>query len=115
MKDKIVGLFFRETLGRFFTKMPKYFKIWQLILGGLFIITLIPSLIDTSPLNDQMKSMANTGIVNIVRWAAFGAGVILKLTVQSVPSFNETGELIKTTDTVRLPFTAKEEAKIAEQ
>jgi hypothetical protein len=112
MKNSLIGLFLKETFGRFMSKSPKYFRVWQIILGGLFAITLIPTFINASPLADNMKAMFNGSIGSYIQWITFAGNIMLQLTTQSGLSVDKTGDIVKTTDATVLPFTAVNEQKI---
>ena len=106
MKNTLISFFLRETFGRLMTKSPNYFRIWQMILGALFLITLIPQ--------DLLMSLPfSSGALQVIRWVTITSGLMLQLTTQSGLTVTDEGSVVKTTDADKLPLTAQDEQKQA--
>lgn len=104
--------FFQELFKRFATKSPKFFRIWQLVLGALTLITGVPELLEyfNVALPEGVQVLANKAVA----MASSGAFVMSLMTTQSTTvGVTDTGEVVKKTNENKLPFTAHVESKAA--
>lgn len=115
MKANILT-FLQENIQRFFTKSPLFFKIWTIISGTFVLITGIPDLISSLPFHVTIPDLWNERVTLAVAWASRAALFMSLLTVKS-PAIGVTdngkGNIIKVTDSSKLPFTAASEQKSA--
>lgn len=108
--------FIQELLKRLFTKSPLFFKIWTWISTALVLITGIPAFITMLPIGITIPDLFNEGITLAVRYAGMGVLLMSLLTTQSKPgAVTDSGVVIKSTDSTKLPFTAAAEQKTAEK
>lgn len=104
--------FLRETLQRFFTKSPLFFKIWMMVSGALVLITGIPDLINSLPFHVTLPEIFNDRLNTAVAWASRGAFVMAWLTTAEKPiGLSTDGDILKTTAQDKLPFTAAADLK----
>ncbi len=105
--------FLQEMLQRFFTKSPKFFRIWQLITGLAAAVTGIPEALAYFHI-DLPSSLA---ILSSKFIAAVSTGMFIMsaLTTQSkATSVTSDGIVLKETDKGKLPFTSQSEIKGAQ-
>lgn len=116
-KPNIVLAFIQENLQRLFTKSPTFFKVWTFISGALVLITGLPAFIDMLNINGfHIPDLWNEAVTKSVGYASSGILLMSLLTTQSPPAgTTTTGEVIKSTDQKKLPFTAAKEQKIADK
>lgn len=114
MQNANVLTFIQEMFQRLFTKSPTFFKVWTFISGALVLITGLPAFIDLLHINGfQIPDLWNAAVTKAVGFASSGVLLMSLLTTQSKPSgATENGEIIKSTDQKKLPFTAAKEQKI---
>lgn len=98
-----------ETLTRFVSKSPVYFKVWNVILTLIAIIPQIPAVL--ASFNIQVPLVLAPAVAKLISAAAIGALFTSKLTVKD-PTMTVTGSNLQG-DTVSetivkpsLPFTA---------
>lgn len=109
-------LFLQENLQRLFTKSPLFFKIWTYISLALVLITGVPDLINWLGDSVVIPDLWNLKITAAVAWSSRAALFMSLLTTQSTTvAVTEDGTGLKATDATALPFTAKNEAKVADQ
>lgn len=87
-----------ETLQRLFSKSPKYFKIWNIILAALALIPQIPSFL--ALVHITVPTPWSETINNVISIAAGAAFFMSKLTVKDATAIASDPE------TNKLPFTA---------
>lgn len=105
----LVSLFIRETFGRFFKKSPKFFVIWQIILGGIFaVVEFLPGIINTILEQAGMTPIdLSAGVIgHYLGLISAGAAFALQFTVQAVPELDHEDKLYTSIDSEKLPFTA---------
>lgn len=108
--------FLKESLQRLFAKSPKFFKVWQIVSGILVLITGIPELINSLPFHVTIPDLWNARVTEAVAWASRAALFMSLLTTQSTPigvTDEGKGNVLKATDSDKLPFTAAVEKKEA--
>jgi hypothetical protein len=106
-------LWLQETMQRFATKSPKYFKIWQIFLGAVVGITGIPALL--TAYNIPMPSAVTFLQNKYAGMIALGMFIMAKLSSQSkIVGVDECGKPLKSTNDKELPFTASQEMKKVE-
>lgn len=107
--------FLQEMVQRLFLKSPKFFRVWQLISGALVLITGIPQLL--AAFSVKLPEEINNNLTTAIGWASRGIFIMSLMTTQSKPAAidSETGEVLKKTNSERLPFTANSEIKEAEK
>ena len=109
-------LFLQENLQRLFTKSPLFFKIWTYISLALVLITGVPDLINAIGDSVVIPDLWNLKITAAVAWSSRAALFMSLLTTQSTTvAVTEDGTGLKATDATALPFTAKNEAKVADK
>ena len=115
MQNANVLTFLQENLQRLFVKSPLFFRIWMFISGALVLITGVPDFINMLNINGfVIPDLWNDAVTTAVGWASRGVFLISLLTSQSKPAaITDQGEIIKTTDTKKLPFTSAVEQKSA--
>lgn len=114
MNTNIVIKWLQETIQRLFTSSPLFFKIWTIISTILVLITGVPELVNFISGVITIPDLWNANITLAVAWAARAALFMSLLTTQSTPVLvTSEGTILKTTDDVKLPFTAIAEQKIA--
>lgn len=102
--------FLREMLNRAFTKSPMFFRIWQWASGILLVMTGIPELLEQ--LGVALPEPFSTMAIKAVAWASAGMYFMSLFPTQSnVVAATEQGDLLKQTDSTKLPFTAKSEER----
>lgn len=114
MPNNQVLNFLQENLQRIFIKSPLFFRIWQIVSGAAVLITGLPDFLNQFDivLPEAWQALASKGIA----WASSGMFFMTLLTTQSKPvAITETGEVLKKTDESKLPFTAKNEGKVADK
>ena len=105
--------FLQEFFQRLSTKSPKFFRVIQLITAITTIITGLPEFLKmfNIALPQALSALENKTIA-IATMTAF---LISKLTTQSTPvAQTESGQVLKTTNEEKLPFTAASELKMGE-
>jgi len=115
MQNANVLSWLQENLQRLFVKSPLFFKIWALISGSLILITGVPDFINMLHINGfEIPNLWDAAITKAVGWASRGVFLMSILTSQSKPAaITDQGEVIKSTDTKKLPFTSAIEQKSA--
>lgn len=113
-KQNLLISFLQELLQRFFTKSPKFFRIWQLITAIATAITGLPEALVYFgvTLPPSIAFFEN----KIIAAISTGMFIMSALTTQSKAvgsTFNS--QPTKVTDSVKLPFTAAAEAKKFEE
>lgn len=107
-----VFLFLKETLNRFFTKSPLFFRIWNFILGALIIVTGLPTFLVYFDLG--VPQAWRVLMDKHVARAAIAVLVMSMLSAQSkTTGVTKDGEAVKQTNPNLLPFTAQNENKKA--
>lgn len=103
--------FFQELLQRFFTKSPKFFRIWQWITAIGASITGIPEA--ASQLGINIPSLISHPLGKFMAAVSTGMFIMSALTTQSkiVGTDATTGATLKITNGTDLPFTAANENK----
>lgn len=103
-----------ENFKRLGTKMPSFFKIWAWIGGFALALTSLPQLISQlDAFGIKIPDIFNTKVNEIVKIAGSTVLVMSWLTSQSKPvGVDQNGQVIKATDTQKLPFSAAAEKKI---
>ena len=103
--------FLQEFLQRFFTKSPKFFRIWQLITAIGAAITGIPEAAQQLGIN--IPSLISHPLGKFIAAISTGMFIMSALTTQSkiVGVDNSTGNVLKSTNSTDLPFTAAVENK----
>src|SRR4030095_4165871 len=100
----------RENLQRLFLKSPKFFKIWQLVSGGLMLLSGVPYLLTALgiTLPEPLSTMSNKAVT----FAAAGALLMSSLTVKTpAVAQTEEGQAVIVHDEKKMPFTTKTEAQ----
>lgn len=114
MNNNPLVLFLLETIKRLAVKSPKFFAIWQWILGLLASLTGFPALLRSIKVIHSLPPFLEALSNADVAFAALGGLAVAFLTSQSKPvAVTKEGEIIKKTDQTALPFTAVHETKIA--
>src|ERR1035438_7118152 len=103
----IVIKFLQEAFQRLFTKSPLFFKICSIISGTLLLITGLPDFIALLNINGfHIPNLWNVEVTKAVKYASSGLLFMSLLTSQSTPIGKTVGgNIIKVTDTSKLPFT----------
>lgn len=103
-----------ETIKRFGQKNPKFFQIWQYILGFLIAVTGLPDLLKTIKVIHALPAWLEAVSNADAAFGFLGAFLMTYQSAQSKPvAVTEEGQIIKETDQQALPFTALHEVKIA--
>lgn len=112
--NPMVIKFIQEFFQRLFTKSPKFFRVWQLLLSIATIVTGLPELLQYLHITlPPSLAILENQTVSIATSAAL---LMTLLTTQSKPvGVTTTGEVIKKTNETKLPFTATAEQKSAEK
>ena len=112
--NNLFAAFLKEMLQRFFTKSPKFFKIFQLLSGACTAVTGLPEFLQMFKIN---LPPALTVLENkAVAYAAMGVFFTALMTSQSKPAATkDDGGILKQTDETKLPFTAATEVKMADK
>jgi MFS superfamily sulfate permease-like transporter len=106
--------FLQELLQRFFTKSPKFFRIWQTITAIAAAITGIPEACAYFgiTLPDSVTILQNKFIAAV----STGMFIMSALTTQSKTTGDSVnGQPLKITDAKSLPFTSAQEIKKTEE
>lgn len=112
--NNLFAAFLRELFQRFFTKSPKFFKIFQLISGACTAVTGLPAFLQMFGINLPPELMVLQN--KAVAYAAMGVLFTSLMTTQSAPAATkEDGSILKQTDEKKLPFTAANEVKMADK
>lgn len=107
-----VFLFLKETLNRFFTESPLFFRIWNFILGALIIVTGLPTFLVY--FNVGIPEALKVFMDKHVARAAIAVLLMSMLSAQSkTTGVTKEGEAVKQTNPNKLPFTANNENKKA--
>lgn len=104
--------FLQESLQRLFKKSPKFFRIWQIVLGFTALVTGLPALLESFGivLPEALTILQN----KIIGAITFGGAIMTMLSTSStVVGVAPNGEVLKKTDQKALPFTAQNEEKKA--
>lgn len=114
MNNNMFISFIQETIQRLFQKSPKFFKLWQIVYGGLILLTGVPYTL--TQFGVSLPEPINTMSNKAVAFFAAGAWLMSRLTVKSTPvAQTEEGKAITLLDSKKLPFTTKTEAKEIEE
>lgn len=106
--------FLKELILRFSTKSPLFFRIIQWVSAALALSMYIPATLEAFHISLPEIISANINLV-LAKMASV-AFVISMLTTQSKPlGITEDGQVIKTTNDNKLPFTSRSEQKIAQK
>lgn len=98
----------QENIQRFFTSSPLFFKWWQRISYALILITAVPEFLQMFDV--ELPPPFNTYLSKAVMFCSIGILWMARLASQSVPiAVSQSGDVLKKTDTAKLPFTAKAE------
>lgn len=110
-QPNVLLAFFQELLQRFFTKSPKFFRIWQLITAIGTAITGIPEFLGM--FNIVLPHPYDIFSNKFIAAVSLGMFIMSAATAQSKPVavFGITGDVLKKTDEKALPFTAAQESK----
>lgn len=109
-QNNMLLAFLQELLQRFFTKSPKFFRIWQLITAIAAAITGLPELLAYFgvALPETLATFQNKFLAAL----STGMFIMSALTTQSkATGVISHGQPVKTTDAKALPFTAAQEVK----
>ncbi len=101
-----------ENLNRLFTKSPLFYKVWQIILGALILVTGLPKFLLAFHLH--IPSPYDVFANQSVAWCSIGAFIMASLSSKGRVQVSE-GEIVKKTDETKLPFTAEAEKKEVEK
>jgi len=102
----------QENVQRLFTKSPKFFVWWQRIAGALLILTTVPEFLQMFDV--ELGPPFNTYLSKGVMIASATILWMARLSSQSTPvAITKDGEVLKKTDSEKLPFTDIQEKKIA--
>lgn len=105
-----------ENFKRLGTKMPIFFKVWAFISGFGVALTTLPQTISWLGLMNIHIPFLDAHANEIIRYCSTGALVMSFLTSQSKPvGVDQQGNIIKSTDTKKLPFTTASEQKIVDK
>lgn len=102
----------QESLQRLFKKSPKFFRIWQMVLGFTVVVTGLPALLTGwgIELPEALTILQN----KVIAYISTGAFIMTQLSTQStVVGVTPQGDILKKTDQKALPFTAQQEEKTA--
>lgn len=102
----------QENVQRFFTHSPLFFKWWQRISYALILITAVPEFLQMFDV--ELPPPFNTYLSKAVMFCSIGILWMARLASQSTPiAVSQSGDILKKTDTSKLPFTAKAEKIVA--
>lgn len=105
--------FLQETFARFAAKSPKFFRVWQIVLGFATVVTGLPAALEEwgVTLPPELTYLQSKFIGTIT----LGAFIMTQLSTPSKTiGVTPTGEVIKRTSDA-LPFTKQAEAKKIEK
>ncbi len=103
-------LFLKELVLRVSSKSPKFFQILQIISGAFVLITGLPDFL--SLLGITIPEVWNEHLNTAIAWASRGMFLISLLTTQSKPiGIDVNGNILKSTNETKLPFTDLQEKK----
>lgn len=105
--------FLQELLQRFFTKSPKFFRIWQMITAIAAAITGIPETL--AYFNITLPPALSIFENKFIAAVSTGMFIMSAMTSQSKIAGTRNGEPVKQTDACALPFTAAQEKKVSNQ
>lgn len=109
-------LWFVELIKRFGTKSPFFFKALSWFSGLLAALATLPQALAWLNVVHISIPFLDTHAGEIVRYSSLGILFASLLTSQSKPTgIDQEGNIIKTTDTQKLPFTATSEQKIVDK
>jgi|GEM_PF-2434415 len=110
MGASVILNFFTELINRLKSKSPKFFKILQLFAALLTFAGYVPSMLQQW-FNVEVPGHIITLFEDIAKYSA-GFFAAAFLPTQSTPvAQTTTGDILKTTDEVKMPFTAAAEEK----
>lgn len=106
--------FIQEIFKRLVARSPTFFKVWKVILGIPVLIIALPNALEV--LNIHLPQVFNDHITTIVSWASTAAFLMTFLPAQDeAVAVDQKGTLVKQTDSIKLPFTALQEAKFVDK
>ena len=107
-KPNMLIAFLQELLQRFFTKSPKFFRIWQWISASAAAITGLPEAL--AYFNITLPPSLSVFQNKFITAVTLGMWVMSRLTTQSkIVGSDENGVKLKQTNADALPFTAAAE------
>lgn len=109
-------LWFVELIKRLGSKIPGFFKGLAWFSGLLTAVTTLPDALNWLQIVHIQIPFLNAHVTEIVRYCSIGILFTSLLPTQSKPvGVNQEGQVIKSTDVQKLPFTAKSEQNIVDK
>jgi len=109
--------FLQEIISRLSSKSPKFFIIWQWVLGSLTAITGLPMIIDwvLKVFDTALPVWAVTLENHVVTLISGLMWFMSKMPIESkIVTVTSDGAILKKTDDSKLPFTVQQDIKQAE-